>query len=239
MSLINYFKSALVAKKNLSASKDVSLWDTREIISLGLLLFKRVSRGLFIRIKLKKAAGLLLCESKVRLYHPWHIQAGYNLNLEEGCEIVGLSKQGIRFGDRCTIGRFATIRPTNVLFDEPGEGLIMGDNSNIGPYSYIGCSGLVTIGNNVLMGQRVTIQAENHKFNSTSCLIREQGVTRESVIIGNNCWISSGVTILAGVNIGEGSVIGAGAVVVTDIPANSVAVGVPAKVIRSRNENFN
>ena len=234
MALVNYFKSKLAEKKNLDKSKDISLWKGLEILSLGLLLFQRLSRGLLVSMKIKKASGFILCDRRVRLYHPRHIQTGKDLNLEEGCEIVGLSHQGIKFGDRCTIGRFATIRPTNVLFDEPGEGLIMGNNSNIGPYSYIGCSGLVTIGDNVMMGQRVTIQAENHEFSRTDCLISEQGVMREPVVIGNNCWISSGVTILAGVDIGEGAVIGAGAVVVNNIPANSVAVGVPAKVMRSR-----
>ena len=234
MPLVKYFKLQLIEKKNIAENKDFSLWKGVEILSLVLLLIQRCSRGLLVRMKIKKSYGLVLCEKHVRLYHSRHIQAGKGLNLEEGCEIVGLSKQGIRFGDRCTVGRFATIRPTNILFDAPGEGLIMGNNSNIGPYSYIGCSGLVTIGDNVMLGQRVTIQAENHEFNRTDCLISEQGVTREPVVIGNNCWISSSVTILAGVNIGEGAVIGAGAVVVNNIPANSVAVGVPAKVIRNR-----
>jgi acetyltransferase-like isoleucine patch superfamily enzyme len=239
MPLVNYLRSKLVARKKLSAKSDISLWSGLELLSLGLLLMRRLFRGLFVRLKLKQSHGFILCDRHVRLYHPRHIEAGCGFSLEEGCEIVGLSKQGVKFGQRCTVGRFATIRPTNVLFDEPGEGLVMGDYSNIGAYSYIGCSGLVSIGNNVMMGQRVTIQGENHEFTDTSCPICEQGVVRAPVVIGDNCWISSCVTILAGVHIGSGSVIGAGAVVVDDIPSNSVAVGVPAKVIRSRNENTN
>jgi len=236
MTLTNYLKLKLIAKKKLLGHRDLSLWKSWEMLSLGFLLLQRLSRGLLVRMRLKKSHGFILCDRRVRLYHPWHIEAGRGLNLEEGCEIVGLSKRGVKFGDRCTVGRFATIRSANVLFDEPGEGLLMGDHSNIGAYSYIGCSGLVTIGDNVMMGQRVTIQAENHEFSRTDRLINEQGVILKPVTIGNNCWISSGVTILAGVNIGTGSVIGSGAVVVNDIPENSVAVGIPAKVIRNRSE---
>lgn len=56
------------------------------------------------------------------------------------------------------------------------------------------------------------------------------------VKICNNCWIGAGVNILPGVTIGEGCVIGAGSVVTKDIPANSLAVGVPAKVVKKLND---
>ena len=51
--------------------------------------------------------------------------------------------------------------------------------------------------------------------------------------IEDNCWIAANVTILGGVKISSGSVVGAGAVVTKDIPANSVAIGVPAKVVKN------
>ena len=52
------------------------------------------------------------------------------------------------------------------------------------------------------------------------------------IVLGKNVWVGSNATILQGVTIGDNSVIGAGAVVTGDIPANTVAVGVPAKVVR-------
>jgi maltose O-acetyltransferase len=52
------------------------------------------------------------------------------------------------------------------------------------------------------------------------------------VTIGNNCWLATGVNVLSGVTIGDGCVIGAGSVVTHDIPANSLAVGNPCRVIR-------
>ena len=56
------------------------------------------------------------------------------------------------------------------------------------------------------------------------------------VEIGSNCWIASNVVITGGVTIGEGCVIGAGSVVTRDIPANSLAVGNPCRVIREITE---
>lgn len=53
-----------------------------------------------------------------------------------------------------------------------------------------------------------------------------------AITVGDNCWIAGNVTICGGVTIGEGSVIGAGSVVTKDIPANSLAAGVPCRVIR-------
>lgn len=52
------------------------------------------------------------------------------------------------------------------------------------------------------------------------------------ITIGNNCWIAGNVTIIGGVTIGAGCVIGAGSVVTRDIPANSLAVGNPCRVVR-------
>lgn len=64
--------------------------------------------------------------------------------------------------------------------------------------------------------------------------IREQPAEIGEVTIGNDVWIGAGAKILANVHIGDGAVIGSNAVVTSDIPANAIAVGVPAKVIRYR-----
>jgi len=58
------------------------------------------------------------------------------------------------------------------------------------------------------------------------------------IIVGDGCWIGGGVIILPGVTIGRGSVIGAGSVVTKSIPANSLAVGNPCKVIRKINTSI-
>ena len=232
--MINLLKKRLIYSKKL---ENVSLeeWGTREIVQFIILLSKRLIRGLCIHMKVH-ATGMILAEKNVKLYHPQFIHCGDKLNLEEGCEIVGLSKRGVVFGNRCTVGRFASIRPTNVLFDEAGEGFKMGDHSNIGAYSYIGCSGYIEIGNHVMMGPRVSLLSENHNFGNIEKPMKEQGVERKTIVIKDDVWIGSGVIILAGVTIGKGVIIAAGAVVTKDIEDNCIVAGVPAKTIKKRGE---
>jgi acetyltransferase-like isoleucine patch superfamily enzyme len=110
----------------------------------------------------------------------------------------------------------------------------MGNNSNIGPYNYIGCSGKIIIGNNVMLAPRVSIYAENHVFDNPDILIRDQGVAYQTVIIEDDCWIAANSIILAGVTIGKGSVVAAGSVVTENVAPYSVVAGVPAKFIKSR-----
>ncbi|MEM6754904.1 MAG: acyltransferase [Cyanobacteria bacterium P01_C01_bin.38] len=103
----------------------------------------------------------------------------------------------------------------------------IGDNSYLGPYVCMAGPGNIKIGKNCLIASHSSLYANNH---------RDYGLSREGIEIEDNCWIGSGVRILDGVTIGRGSVIGAGAVVTKNIPPDSIAVGVPAKVIkRSKN----
>jgi acetyltransferase-like isoleucine patch superfamily enzyme len=191
-------------------------------------------RGLKTRFWIKSAKGLFLVGKNVRLFYPKNLQVGYNTIIEDGAEINCLSQQGIKLGNRVTIGKYAIIRPSNIYGGPIGEGLTMGDNSNIGPYNYIGCSGKITIGNNVMLAPRVSIYAENHVFDHPELLIRDQGVEKKEVIIEDDCWIAANSIILAGVTIGQGSVVAAGSVVTENVPAYSVVAGVPAKFIKSR-----
>ena len=226
--------SNFFAKKKGIEASTLKEWRLQEWLGFAYLLSLRLLRGFPVKFRAGRAVGLVLCERNVRLYYPRCIRAGRSLSLEEGCEIVGLSKRGVVFGNRCTVGRFATIRPTNVLVNEAGEGLKMGDNSNIGPYSWIGCSGYIEIGSNVMMGPRVNLLAENHKFDRTDIPMKEQGVARGTIIIEDDCWLGANCSVLSNVRIGRGSIIATGAVVTKDVPPYSMVAGVPARVLRSR-----
>lgn len=224
----------LAARKHGGEADALADWQGPELRSLGWLLARRVVRGALLRPRLKRAAGLVFCERNVHVLHARYVEAGRDLNLEEGCQIVGLSRRGIVFGDRCTVGRYATISPTNLLGGEPGDGLKLGDNSNIGPYAFVGCSGYISIGDRVLMGPRVNLLAENHRFADLDQPIKLQGVERSFINIEDDCWIGAGSTILAGVTVAHDSIVAAGSVVTKDVPPSSIVAGVPAEVIRSR-----
>ena len=93
--------------------------------------------------------------------------------------------------------------------------------------------GRIVIGDNVLFGPDVLVTAANYRFNDGHP-VTEQPMDEADVIIGNDVWIAAKVVVLPGVTIGDGAVIGAGAVVNRDIPAMSVAVGQPARVVGRR-----
>lgn len=209
-------------------------WSDSSILrSLWIYVFSFL-RGLWHRIWFKRSKGIVLVGKGARIIHSAKLSVGENFIAEEYCEINCLSVRGINLGDKVTIGTHALIRPTGKYGGEIGMGLTIGNNSNIGPFSYIGCSGMITIGNNVMMSPRVSIYAENHNFSTVDIPMKEQGVTRKDIIIEDDCWIAANSIVLAGVTIGRGSIIAAGSVVTNNIPPYSIAAGVPAKVVKSR-----
>ncbi|ADY52458.1 hexapeptide repeat-containing transferase [Pseudopedobacter saltans DSM 12145] len=92
----------------------------------------------------------------------------------------------------------------------------------------------IDIGNNVMFGPNVQIYTATHPLNFKERLEYELG---KPISIGNNCWIGGNTTICPGVKIGNRSVIGAGSVVTKDIPEDCLAVGNPAKVIKTLNKS--
>lgn len=89
----------------------------------------------------------------------------------------------------------------------------------------------ISIGEGTMIGEYSSIRDANHRRNSTETL-RDAGHDSAPIHIGKQVWIGRGVTILAGVSIGDYAVIGANAVVTRDIPAHSVAVGIPARPLK-------
>jgi len=209
-------------------------WGAPDLAGLGRLLGRRLTRGTLLRMRLGHASGRVFCERGVRVLHARHVRAGRDLNLEEGAQIMGLSRRGIVFGDRVTVGRGAMISPTGLFGGEPGEGLVVGDNSNIGHYAVVGCSGFISIGARVLMGPHVCLIAENHEMGDAARPIKDQGVRRAPITIEDDVWLGAGAIVVAGVTVGRGSVVAAGAVVTDDVAPGSVVAGVPGRLVRSR-----
>lgn len=191
-------------------------------------------RGLYKRLFLKEAHGMLLIGKAVQISHGKHIRCGKNVKFEDYSEIHGLCSEGLNFGDNVTISRGVMIRPSSYYGGDYGIGLTMGEHSSIGPYGYVGCSGKITIGKNVMFGPKCCLFAENHVFSDTERSIKSQGVQQKGITIEDDCWIGSNVTILDGVTIGKGSVIGAGTLVIKDVPAGSVVVDKRKKTVRKR-----
>lgn len=106
----------------------------------------------------------------------------------------------------------------------------IGNNCYFNHHLSIGDGGKIKIGDNVIVGPYVGIYTAQHPLDYKERL--EGWQTVQDITIGNNVWIGANVTILSGVTIGNNTVIGAGSVVTKNIPTNTLAYGVPCKVIR-------
>jgi acetyltransferase-like isoleucine patch superfamily enzyme len=211
-------------------------WESRyQLRDLLIVLFGRsrqMLRGMFLKLWIK-SDGLMFIGTGVKIKHAHLISAGKNLILEDGVYLNALSTNGIRLKDNVTIARNSTILCTGVIANK-GVGVSIGNNTGINMNAFLGGQGGIDIGDNVIIGPGIKIFSENHVFADPDIIIKDQGVTRIGVTIGNNCWIGANVTILDGVIIGQGCVIAAGSMVTKAIPAYSVARGVPAKIVKKR-----
>ncbi len=238
MTSINTLFRSLLQRLHIATS-DGSMLEGRgwlDILQLGGKAVPMLLRGLWAKLFLRHSGGLLLIGRGVSLRNPQYISVGRNFVAEDFCEIQGLSTAGLWFGDRVTVGRFAMIRPSGYYGRDLGVGLHIGSRSNIGANCYIGCSGSIRIGENVMMSPGVSLFAENHNFARTDIPMKDQGVTRGSIVVEDDCWLASGSTILAGVRIGRGAIVAASAVVTADVPPWAIVGGVPAKVIGWRKQ---
>lgn len=142
---------------------------------------------------------------------------------------------GWRDGRRGRIMLDASCRlETGVLLEAWGGSIAIGHNAFVGPYAVIYGHGGVHIGPHALISMHCRILSSNHTMPPPDRLIRSQPDELLPTSIGSDVWLGAGVTVLGGVTIGDGCVVGAGAVVVHDLPPQSVAVGVPARVIKQR-----
>jgi acetyltransferase-like isoleucine patch superfamily enzyme len=157
------------------------------------------------------------------------------------------------------------LRTDGIAFIGPRVTLQIGRGGRIelGRWSWLGhgtkirChEGVVSIGAKTVLGQECTISAYQHVSIGRECVIadrvmlidfdhgmvevdrpiRLQGIYKRDVRVGNNVWIGYGACILRGVTVGDNAVIGTSAVVTRDVPANAIVAGIPARVIRMRDE---
>jgi acetyltransferase-like isoleucine patch superfamily enzyme len=173
------------------------------------------------------------------IYPHLFARMGRNVYIQRGCEFLGAD--AIELGDEVRILRDVRLnvktrnsrlslgngvcldRGVDINVPEDDCWIEIGDHAYLGAYVCVAGPGPIKIGHHTLIAAHSGIFSNNH---------RSYGLSREGIEIGNHCWLGCGVKVMDGTKIGDNTIVGAGAVVTKDIPANSVAVGVPARVIK-------
>jgi acetyltransferase-like isoleucine patch superfamily enzyme len=112
--------------------------------------------------------------------------------------------------------------------------VIIGDKTVLGQECTISAYRHIRIGEQCVIADRAMFIDFDHGMVEVERPIRVQGIYKRDVDVGSNVWIGYGACILRGVKVGDNSVIGTNSVVTSDVPANSVVGGIPARVIRRR-----
>jgi len=138
---------------------------------------------------------------------------------------------------RLEIGKWVHIGDGNAIRCHEGS-LRIGDKAVFGRQNVVNCYLDIEIGDATLVADWVYICDFDHVTTDITVPIKDQGIVKAPVRIGPDTWLGTKVTVTKGTRIGRGSVIGAHAVVRGDIPEYSIAVGIPARVVKDRKEQY-
>jgi lipopolysaccharide O-acetyltransferase len=194
-------------------------------MNISFATIKRYGLWGFIRL-IRDILFSRLCFPGVRVIrYPWYVRGSSFIKLGQ----MFTSGVGIRLD----------------AFGDIKDQIVIGANVQVGDYVHIAAIESVQLGKDVLVASRVFISDHDHGSyigNNVPHPSEKQILKKlisSPVKIGNNVWLGEGVCVLKGVEIGENSIVGAQSVVTKSIPKNSIAVGIPAKVIRRYNEQLN
>lgn len=194
--------------------------------ALGLALRKTLYRSL-----LGACGRNVVFGQNVVLRHPHKIRIADDVVIDDNCllDAKGESNHGI------TIGRGVFVGRNTILSCKNGD-IEIGEAANFGFNCEVFSASRVTIGAHTLFAAYCYVIGGDHDFSDPSKAISLQGRHSSGVQVGDGVWMGAGAKILDGVTIGADAIIGAGSVVTVPVPARSVAMGRPARVVGSRDE---
>ena len=192
--------------------------------------------GLFLRMKLypalfKSCGRKVVFGKNVTIRHPHKIALGAGVVLDDGCVVdaKGVDNRGIVLGDRVYVGR------NTIVYCKNGD-VEIGENVSFSANCVVFSSNKVKMkANSVVASFVYLLSGGEYDLDDPTPLALQKGTcTKGPLEIGEDCWLGAGVKVLDGASIGDHCAIGAGGVVNKPIPANSIAVGVPARVVKAR-----
>ena len=165
----------------------------------------------------------------VVLRHPHKIRIGDDVVIDDHCLIdaKGDANAGITIASGTFVGR-------NTILSCKNGDIVLGEGANIGFNCEVFSAARVEIGARALLAAYCYVIGGDHDWKDAGRPVLEQGRTAAGVVIGEGAWLGAGVKVLDGIRVGRGAIVGAGAVVSRDVPDDAIAVGVPARVVGSR-----
>lgn len=188
-------------------------------------------RSIFYKFLFKKVGKGVVFGKSITIRNPSKIVIGNNVIIDENVmlDAKGLDNNGIVLENGVFLGR-------NTILSCKNGDILLKENANIGFNCYVVSLNKVEIGEDALIAAYTYIIGGGHSSENMDMAFREQKMPAVGIKIGKNVWLGAKSVIMDGCSIGDNSIIGVGAVVTKDIPEYSVAVGMPAKVIRDRRE---
>ena len=187
-------------------------------------------RKIFYGGMFKKAGRGVIYGRGLVLRHPGNISLGENVSLDDDVllDASGAGEKGITLGDGVIVSR-------NCVLQGKTGPLFIGDRTDIGCNCIFSSVSGIEIGASTLIAAHCYIGGGQYRSDRMDIPMMDQGTySTGPVILGEDVWLGAGVIVLDGVRIGKGSIVGAGSVVTREIPEYSIAVGVPAKVVKVR-----
>ncbi|MCP4400697.1 MAG: acyltransferase [bacterium] len=192
--------------------------------ALGFLLRKIFYKSLFAEV----GRGVVFGRNLV-LRHPHKMKIGSNVMIDEQCV---LDAKGCEAGD-FVLGDNVIVSRGCVLSAKSGN-LVIGDNVNFGADCLLYSGKEIRVGSDTLFAAQCYVGGSMYHLDQPDVPPIQQGSYAHGVTIGSGCWLGAGAKVLDGVEVGDGVVMGSGAIANKNLEAFTVAVGVPAKVIKKR-----
>lgn len=194
--------------------------------ALGLALRRRLYPGLF-----RSCGRGAVFGRGLTLRHARKISLGDNVVLDDNAVVdaKGGSNRGIEIGNNVYVGR-------NTIINCKNGDVVLEAGVNVSSNCQIFSSNRVTVGaGTVIAAYTYILSGGQYDPGDRTRMFAEQDgmITRGPTAVGADCWLAAGVVITDGVTVGEHCVIGAGSVVLDDIPPRRLAVGAPARVVRT------
>lgn len=168
----------------------------------------------------------------VVIRHPAKIHIGDDVTIDDLAvlDAKGRSNRGIRIGNGVFLGR------GTILSCKNGD-IVLEDEVNIGFHCEIFSGSTVHVGRYGLFAAYTYLVGGGHEFGRLDQPVIHQPRTSKGITLAENVWLGTGAKVMDGVRLGRDVIVGAGAVVTDDIPERSIAVGIPARVVKRRDES--